>query len=161
MFVDAKGVDLPLIRRNQRVLARVRLCVSGKINDEIPFEEESFTIALHADGGLLQLRKPVRKGQRLSLLQANTGQQEFCTVAHVEPIGDGFVSVRVQFLKPHPDFWHIAFPPDDWTPRHADSKFNRQSHSQNSDAKGAEGWASVCDGPNGPHAEIGQQGVRF
>jgi hypothetical protein len=102
----------------------------------MPFEEESFTIAVNADGGLLQLRKPVRKGQRLSLLHANTGQQAFCTVAQVEPIDDGLVSVRVQFIKPHPEFWHIAFPPDDWTRHHADSKFSRRSHSQDPDAKG-------------------------
>ena len=135
MFVDTEKVDLPLIRRTQRILARIPLCVSGKINDEIPFEEESFTTAVNADGGLLLLRKPVRKGQRLSLLQTKTGQQEFCTVAHVEPIDGVFASVRVQFLEPHPEFWHIAFPPDDWTPRHPDSKFNRQSHSQNSDTR--------------------------
>jgi hypothetical protein len=131
MFVDKEKVDLPSIRRTQRILARLPLCVSGKINDEIPFKEESVTIAVNADGGLLQLRKLVKKGQCLSLLQTKTGQQEFCTVAHVEPIDHGFASVRVQFLEPHPEFWHIAFPPDDWTPRHPDSKFNRQSHSQN------------------------------
>jgi hypothetical protein len=34
--------------------------------------------------------------------------------------------VRVQFVEPQPNFWHIAFPPDDWTPRHADSKFNKR-----------------------------------
>jgi hypothetical protein len=97
------------------------------VNDEMPFEEESFTISVNAAGGLLQLRKPVTKGQRLKLFQANSGQQEFCIVAHVEPIDGGFNSVGVHFLEPHPEFWHITFPPDDWTPRHPDSKFNRRS----------------------------------
>ena len=131
MFVESEKVELLPIRKTQRVLARVPLSVSGKTNDEMSFEEESFTIAVHAAGGLLQLRKPVRKGQRLSLFQAKTGQQEFCIVAHVEPIEDGFTSVRVHFLEPHPEFWHITFPPDDWTPRHPDSKFNRRSLLQN------------------------------
>ena len=127
MFVEAEKVESPSIRKTQRIFARVALCVSGKTQDEVPFKEESFTIAVNAEGGLLHLRKAVRKGQRLSLLQAKTGQQEFCTVAHVERIEDGFTAVRVQFLEPHPEFWHVAFPPEDWTPRHPDSKFNRRS----------------------------------
>jgi len=60
----------------------------------------------------------VSKGQRLRLFQAKSRQQEFCVVTHVEPIEDGLTSVRVHFLEPHPEFWHITFPPDDWTPRH-------------------------------------------
>ena len=128
MFVETEKAELMSNRKTQRVLARIHLNVSGKINDEIPFEEESFTIAVNAGGGLIQLRKMVQKGQRLSLLQAKTGQQAFCLVAHIEPIDDGFAAVRVHFLEPQPEFWHIAFPPDDWTPRHPDSKFNRRSH---------------------------------
>ena len=127
MFIETEKAELPLIRRTQRVLARIPLSVTGKMNDEIPFEEECFTIAVNVEGGLLQLRKAVRKGQRLSLFQAKTGQQAFCIVAHIGPFDDGCAAVRVRFLEPQPEFWHITFPPDDWTPRHPDSKFNRQS----------------------------------
>src|SRR5712671_7272092 len=126
MFVETEKMELLPIRKTQRVLVRVPLSVSGKMNDEVPFEEESFTISVNAGGGLLQLRKLVSKGQRLRLFQAKSRQQEFCVVTHVEPIGDGLTSVRVHFLEPHPEFWHITFPPDDWTPRHPDSKFNRR-----------------------------------
>jgi len=28
----------------------------------------------------------------------------------------------VEFLLPNPTFWHVAFPPKDWTPRHPDAK---------------------------------------
>lgn len=137
MLVETEKAEPSSLRRTQRILARIPLIVSGKINDGTPFEEESFTIAISAGGGLLRLRKSVRKGQRLSLFQAKTGQQEFCTVANVEPGDGGFSSVRVQFLEPNPEFWHISFPPDDWTPHHPDSKFNRRSHAQNSLAIGA------------------------
>jgi hypothetical protein len=130
MFVDTGKSDVLPMRRSQRVLARIPLCVMAKINEQVPFKEESFTTAITADGGVLQLRKPVRIGQSLALLQANTGQLEYCTVAHVEPIENGVASVRVQFLEPHPEFWHVSFPPEDWTPHHPDSKFKRQSLSQ-------------------------------
>ena len=130
MFIETEKTELPLLRRTQRVLARIPLSVSGKMNDEIPFEEESFTIAVNAEGGLLQMRKAVRKGQRLSLFQSKTGQQTFCIVAHIGPFDDGCAAVKVRFLEPQPEFWHIAFPPDDWTPHHPDSKFNRRPHVQ-------------------------------
>ena len=135
MFVETEKMELLPIRKTQRVLVRVPLSVSGKMKDEVPFEEESFTISVNAAGGLLQLRKLVSKGQRLRLFQAKSRQQEFCVVTHVEPIEDGLTSVRVHFLEPHPEFWHITFPPDDWTPRHPDSKFNRRSQLQNSDVR--------------------------
>lgn len=137
MLIETEKTELLSIRRTQRILARIPLLVSGKINDGMPFEEESFTIAISAGGGLLRLRKSVSKGQHLSLFQAKTGQQEFCTVANVEPADGGFSSVRVQFLEPNPEFWHVSFPPDDWTPHHPDSKFNRRSHAQKSVAMGA------------------------
>lgn len=130
MFIETEKAELPLLRSTQRVLARISVSVSGKMNDEIPFEEASFTIAVNAEGGLLQLRKAVRKGQRLSLFQSKTGQQAFCIVAHVAPFDDGCAAVRVRFLEPQPEFWHIAFPPEDWTPHHPDSKFNRRSQMQ-------------------------------
>jgi len=137
MFIETEKMELPLIRRSQRILARISLLVSGRINDDAAFEEESFTIAVTAEGGLIRLRKSVRKGQSLSLFQAKTGQQVVCTVAGVEPIEGGFSSVRVHFLEPNPEFWHITFPPEGWTPRHPDSKFNRRAHEEKSVAVGA------------------------
>ena len=133
MFIETEKDELPVAPENSAYSRENPLHVSGKMNDEIPFEEESFTIAISAEGGLLRLRKSVRKGQRLSLFQAKTGQQEFCIVATCEPVDGGFSSVRVRFLEPNPEFWHITFPPDDWTPHHPDSKFNRRSHAQKSD----------------------------
>ena len=126
MIIETEKVELLPSRRTQRIFARILLHVSGKNQDQTTFEEDTFTVAVNADGGLLQLRKQVRKGQRLSLVQAKTGQQEFCVVAHAEPSEGGLTSARVQFLRPRPEFWHVAFPPADWTPRHADSKFNKR-----------------------------------
>jgi len=136
MFVETEKIELPLLRRTQRIFARIPLCVAWKNQDQINFEEQTFTIAVNANGGLFQLRNTVRKGQRLSVVQPRTGQQEFCIVAHVEPIEGGYSSVRVQFLEPDLGFWPVTFPPEDWTPRHPDSKFNRQPPLRDSVAAG-------------------------
>ena len=73
MFIETEKAEMPLLRSTHRVLARIPVSVSGKMNDEIPFEEEIFTIAVNADGGLLQMRKAVRKGQRLSSIPGKNG----------------------------------------------------------------------------------------
>lgn len=130
MLARTEKSEQPSIRRTQRVLGRIRLSVSGKIGDQPPFEEECFTIAVNAEGGILQMRKSLQKGQRLTLLQAKTGQQAVCVVAHMEPFERGFTAVRVQFIEPQPDFWHVSFPPSDWTAHHADSKFKKKPQMQ-------------------------------
>jgi len=131
MLLEAERIDLPAMRRTQRIMARISLRVSGELNDGKPFREDSFTTAIYADGGLLQLRNPVRKGQRLKLLQEGTGQEEVCTVVNAEAVSGRFVAVRIQFSEPHPEFWHASFPPEDWTRSHPDSKFNRQARPEN------------------------------
>jgi hypothetical protein len=37
-------------------------------------------------------------------------------VVRTNPDADGKTEVAVEFLRPAPEFWRIAFPPDDWTP---------------------------------------------
>jgi hypothetical protein len=131
MLIETERIDGPVMRRTQRILARVSLLVTGELSDGMPFREDSFTTAIYADGGLLQLRNPVRKGQRLKLFQESTGQMEVGTVAHVESVSGRLVSVRVQFSEPHPEFWHASFPPANWTRSHPDSKFSRQAQPRN------------------------------
>ncbi|MGH9681932.1 MAG: hypothetical protein ACRD4Y_18455 [Candidatus Acidiferrales bacterium] len=128
MFAENEISDLPLGRKTQRILARVPLSVSGKTDNMVPFEEESFTIAVNPEGALLLLRNKVTKGQCLTLSQANTGQRELCIIANVKTNPDGYTFASVVFPKRHPEFWHVTFPPNDWTQRHPDSKFNRRAH---------------------------------
>jgi len=115
--------------RTQRVLARIPVQVTGRISGKLAFQESTFTVAVNATGALLALPKSVKKGQLLTLLNSKSGEQEQCMVVFVDPSEEGYAHVRVQFIEPHPDFWHIMFPPNDWTPRHCDSKFRRASNS--------------------------------
>jgi hypothetical protein len=45
-----------------------------------------------------------------------------CVVAHINKFQDVEIQVGVEFMLPNPTFWHVAFPPKDWTPRHPDAK---------------------------------------
>src|SRR3989454_364190 len=106
-------------RRSQRVLMKIPVRVSGKTDVGLPFEEETHTLAISAHGALILVAKQLYRGQRLTLSNVQTKGALECVVAHID---SEHPQVGVEFMLPNPMFWHVAFPPKDWTPRHADAK---------------------------------------
>jgi hypothetical protein len=78
------------------------------------FEEETSTLIVNAHGALVALSGKVQKGQKLRLTNRASQAFELCRVVSANPGSGGKAQVAVEFLKPSPDFWHIAFPPEDW-----------------------------------------------
>jgi PilZ domain-containing protein len=109
-------------RRSQRVLMTVPVKVSGKSGAASPFEEEAHTRAISAHGALILLSTQVHRGQRLTLSNVQTKAALECVVAHIDRRQKSQPQVGVEFMLPNPMFWHVAFPPKDWTPRHPDAK---------------------------------------
>jgi hypothetical protein len=109
-------------RRSQRVLMTIPVRVSGKTGAGSPFEEETYTRAISAHGALILVSTQVYRGQRLTLTSLQTKASLECVVAHVEKHQSDHLQVGVEFMLPNPIFWHVAFPPKDWTPRHPDAK---------------------------------------
>jgi predicted deacetylase len=107
-------------RRSQRVLMTVPVRVSGKSSGGSPFEEETHTRAISAHGALILVSTPVYRGQRLTLSNIQTKAALECVVAHIDRRKDP--QAGVEFALPNPMFWHVAFPPKDWTPRHPHAK---------------------------------------
>src|SRR6266481_2056331 len=107
-------------RRSQRVLMTIPVRVSGKTGAGSPFEEETHTRAISAHGALIPVLTPVYRGQRLTLSNIQTKAALECVVAHIDRRRDP--QAGVEFTLPNPMFWHVAFPPKDWTPRHPDAK---------------------------------------
>lgn len=103
-------------RRTQRVLMRVPVKISGHSTHGSQFEEQTHTLAVNAHGASVLLFASVRNGQQLKLVNIATGDEAECTVAHVgQPKADQ-TEVGVFFVLANPKFWHITFPPQDWTP---------------------------------------------
>src|SRR5437667_7542442 len=113
-------------RRSQRVLMTVPVRVSGKTGAGA-FEEEAHTRAISAHGALILLLTQVYRGQRLTLSNVQTKAALECIVAHIDRRQPNQPQVGVEFLLPNPLFWHVAFPPKDWTPRHPDAKYRAKS----------------------------------
>lgn len=107
-------------RRSQRVLMKIPVRVSGQNALGSPFEEETQTLAVSAHGALILVSTQVKKGQRLTLSNVPTKAALECVVAHIPQRDDR--QVGVEFIMPSPMFWHVAFPPKDWTPRHPHAK---------------------------------------
>src|SRR6266850_975637 len=109
-------------RRSQRVLMTIPVRLSGKIGGGPPFEEETHTRAISAHGALILVSTPVYRGQRLTLSNVQTKAALECVVAHIDRHKSDHPRVGVEFALPNPMFWHVAFPPKDWTPRHPHAK---------------------------------------
>src|SRR6202162_653397 len=109
-------------RRSQRVLMTIPVRVSGQNGVGFPFEEETHTRAISAHGALILVSTQVNRGQRLTLSNARTKAALECVVAHIDRHQTDHPQVGVEFMLPNPIFWHVAFPPKDWTPRHPDAK---------------------------------------
>jgi len=109
-------------RRSQRVLMTIPVRVSGKTGAGSPFEEETQTLAISAHGALILVSTQVYRGQRLTLSNVQTKGALECVVAHTDRHQSDHPQVGVEFMLPNPIFWHVAFPPKDWTPRHPHAK---------------------------------------
>src|SRR5438128_4061400 len=113
-------------RRSQRVLMTLPVRVSGKTGAGA-FKEETRTQAISAHGALSHLLTQVYRGQRLTLWNVQPKAALECIVAHIDRRQSNQPQVGVEFLLPNPMFWHVAFPPKDWTPRHPDAKSRAKS----------------------------------
>ena len=109
-------------RRSQRVLMTVPVRVSGQIGVGLPFQEETHTRAISAHGALILVSTQVYRGQRLTLSNVQTKAALECVVAHIARRQGEHAQAGVEFTLPNPMFWHVAFPPKDWTLRHPDAK---------------------------------------
>ncbi len=109
-------------RRSQRVLLTIPVRVSGQNVLGSPMEEETQTLAISAHGALILVSTQVYRGQRLTLSNVQTKAAPECVVAHIDRHKSDHPRVGVEFVLPNPVFWHVAFPPKDWTPRHPDAK---------------------------------------
>ena len=89
--------------------------VSGE-NPKGKFTEQTKTLVVNAHGALINLAAKVSQGQQLELKSATSEDKQLCKVVYVGPTMQGQTQVGIEFTKPVPHFWHVAFPPENWTP---------------------------------------------
>jgi hypothetical protein len=106
-------------RRSARLALRIPLFVYGHSVARQPFHEETQSLRVNENGGLLTLATQVRRGQKLLLTNKATQSELECRVVWVglapsqPPAREGRrpparLEVGVEFLRPASHFWHLA-----------------------------------------------------
>lgn len=109
-------------RRSQRVLMQVGIRVRGKDAQGKDFEEVTETLAINAHGALVLLNARVISGAVIHMRHNKTEEEQECHVAFLGPVRSGRAEIGVEFTSPHPTFWRVAFPPEDWSPKSPEAR---------------------------------------
>jgi hypothetical protein len=103
-------------RRSQRIELNVSVVVYRAPSQGPVFCESTQTLVVNAHGALVTLRDLVVPSQRLFMQNVGSGEQLECRVVSVKKAPIGPPQVALEFTRPTPSFWHIAFTPADWKP---------------------------------------------
>ena len=109
-------------RRSQRVLMQVPVLVHGTDAQGKPFDEETETLAINAHGALILLTTRLTSGSKVHIRHKRTGEEQECHVAYLGPVRAGKAEIGLEFSAPRPTFWRVAFPPEDWSPKHPEAR---------------------------------------
>jgi hypothetical protein len=109
-------------RRSQRVLMQVAVRIRGADAQGQTFEEEAETLAINAHGALVLLSARVTSGGKLHMHHQRTKEEEECHVVFLGPVRNGKAEVGLEFSTSRPTFWRVAFPPEDWSPKHPEAR---------------------------------------
>jgi hypothetical protein len=102
-------------RRSQRIDLNVPVVVHRHPREGPQFYESTQTLVVSAHGALMALTGKVATKQKLLVQNTASREQQECRVVYVKKDLTGPPKIAVEFSRPAPSFWHIAFPPADWT----------------------------------------------
>jgi len=122
----AQGPNMPSYpgpkRRSQRVLMQVPVRLRGANAQGASFEEETETLAISAHGALVLLQTRLMSGTRIQLQHKKTLEEQECQVVFLGPVRGNKAEIGLEFSAPRPQFWRVAFPPEDWSPKNPESR---------------------------------------
>ena len=101
-------------RRSERIELNVPVVIHRPLREGPQFSERTRTLNVSAHGALMTLAGLVAVRQKLLLQNIDSGEQQECRVISVEMNPVGPTKVAVEFTRPAPSFWQIAYPPSDW-----------------------------------------------
>lgn len=117
-------------RRSQRVLMQVPVRIRGTNAQGQPFDEHTETLAINAHGALILLNTRVTSGSIIKMKHSKTEEELECHIAFLGPVRNGRAEIGLEFSTPRPTFWRVAFPPEDWNPRHPEARTVSSSRSE-------------------------------
>jgi len=109
-------------RRSQRVLMQVSVRLHGIDTQGKPFDEEADTLAINAHGALVLVQARVTSGSLLTLRNNTTREEQECSVVFLGPVRGNKAEIGLEFSARRPQFWRVAFPPEDWSPKNPEAR---------------------------------------
>jgi hypothetical protein len=111
-------------RQSQRVCVCIDVVVLWRDAEGEPISEETKTLVVNAHGALLSLSTAVRVGDSIHLKNVTTQEEIACRVRNLGASDKktGIRTVAIEFVEPSAQFWHISFPPADWSFHSPDAK---------------------------------------
>jgi hypothetical protein len=92
-------------RHGDRVWVYLPVLVYGRTIESEPFHEGTEALRVNAGGGLITLNSPVRRGQRLLLINKINQKEHECHVVAERSKYLQRTAVVIGFEAPVPDFW--------------------------------------------------------
>ena len=86
------------------------------------FDEETETLAINAHGALVLMRARLTSGSTLTVQHKRTTEEQECSVVFLGPVRGNRAEIGIEFSAPRPQFWRVAFPPEDWSPKGPESR---------------------------------------
>ncbi len=74
-----------------------------------PFEEQTSTMIVFPQGGVLRMSTPVSVGQMVVLTNLKTGHDAICRVLKVRAYAQGQSYVEIEFTHQQPGYWGVQF----------------------------------------------------
>jgi hypothetical protein len=106
------AVEIPDRRRSRRWSLDMCVYVYGHGPGREPFHEEAHTLHVNANGALLLLSAPVKKGEALLLTNRLTQKEQHCRVVFLGTRRSRTVEAGVAFPLSNPDFWKVSHEPE-------------------------------------------------
>ena len=112
---------------------QVSVRIRGTDARQQTFEEETETLAINAHGALISLSTRVATGGGVKLQHKRTEEEQDCQIVFLGPVRGGKAEIGLEFCEPRPGFWRVAFPPEDWTPKHPEARTVSSGRALNKD----------------------------
>ncbi len=108
------ATEVPDRRRSRRWSLDISVYVygHGPGPSKEPFHEEAHTLHVNANGALLLLSVPVKKGQKLLLTNRLTQKEQDCRVVFLGTRRTRTVEAGVAFPLSNPGFWNLSAKPE-------------------------------------------------
>jgi protein TonB len=92
--------------------SKVKEVVLGTTPHTEPFEEQTSTMIIFPQGGVLRMNTAVNVGQMLVLTNLKSRQDAICRVIKVRPNANLAAYIEVEFTQRQPGYWGVYFPSD-------------------------------------------------